>query len=32
VRALDVKLDEKALTRLDEIVPGFRTAPEQYAW
>ncbi len=32
VRALDVDLDEKALTRLDEIFPGYRTAPEQYAW
>jgi aryl-alcohol dehydrogenase-like predicted oxidoreductase len=32
VRALDVDLDEKALARLDEIFPGFRTAPEHYAW
>ena len=32
VRALDVKLDEKALARLDEIFPGHRTAPEHYAW
>jgi aryl-alcohol dehydrogenase-like predicted oxidoreductase len=32
VRALDVRLDEKALTRLDEIFPGYRTAPEHYAW
>ncbi|SOD70440.1 aryl-alcohol dehydrogenase-like predicted oxidoreductase [Jatrophihabitans sp. GAS493] len=32
IRALDVKLDEKALTRLDEIFPGHRTAPEDYAW
>jgi aryl-alcohol dehydrogenase-like predicted oxidoreductase len=32
VRALDVSLDEKALARLDEIFPGYRTAPEQYAW
>ena len=32
LRALDVVLDEKALTRLDEIFPGHRTAPEDYAW
>jgi aryl-alcohol dehydrogenase-like predicted oxidoreductase len=32
VRALDVHLDEKALSRLDEIFPGYKTAPEQYAW
>ncbi|MGX7677737.1 aldo/keto reductase [Jatrophihabitans sp. DSM 45814] len=32
VRALDVTLDEKALTRLDEIFPGHKTAPEDYAW
>jgi aryl-alcohol dehydrogenase-like predicted oxidoreductase len=32
VRALDVRLDAKALARLDEIFPGYRTAPEHYAW
>jgi aryl-alcohol dehydrogenase-like predicted oxidoreductase len=32
VRALDVRLDEKALARLNEIFPGYRTAPEHYAW
>jgi aryl-alcohol dehydrogenase-like predicted oxidoreductase len=32
VRALEVKLDDKALARLDEIFPGYRTAPEHYAW
>jgi aryl-alcohol dehydrogenase-like predicted oxidoreductase len=32
VRALDVKLDDKALGRLDEIFPGHKTAPEDYAW
>lgn len=32
VKALEITLDEKALTRLDEIFPGFRTAPEEYAW
>ena len=25
-------LDEDALKRLDEIFPGHRTAPEDYAW
>ncbi len=32
LRALDVRLDEKALAQLDEIFPGHRTAPEDYAW
>ena len=32
VRALDVKLDADALARLDEIFPGHKTAPEDYAW
>lgn len=32
VRALEVRLDEAALARLDEIFPGYRTAPEEYAW
>jgi aryl-alcohol dehydrogenase-like predicted oxidoreductase len=32
IRALDVHLDETALTRLDEIFPGYKTAPEHYAW
>ena len=32
VRALDVTLDADALARLDEIFPGRRTAPEDYAW
>jgi aryl-alcohol dehydrogenase-like predicted oxidoreductase len=32
VRAVDLELDEKALARLDEIFPGYRTAPEHYAW
>lgn len=30
--ALDVKLDAAALARLDEIFPGYQTAPEHYAW
>jgi aryl-alcohol dehydrogenase-like predicted oxidoreductase len=32
VRAVDIELDEKALARLDEIFPGHRPAPEDYAW
>lgn len=32
VRALGVTLDEDALARLDEIFPGYKTAPEHYAW
>jgi aryl-alcohol dehydrogenase-like predicted oxidoreductase len=32
VRAVDVQLDDKALAKLDEIFPGYRTAPEDYAW
>jgi aryl-alcohol dehydrogenase-like predicted oxidoreductase len=32
VAAVDVELDEAALARLDEIFPGHRTAPEDYAW
>ncbi|TWD73154.1 aryl-alcohol dehydrogenase-like predicted oxidoreductase [Kribbella amoyensis] len=32
VRAVDVKLDDKALARLDGIFPGYKTAPEDYAW
>ncbi len=31
VRAVDVTLDDKVLTRLDEIFPGYKTAPEDYA-
>ncbi|GAA3809196.1 aldo/keto reductase [Sphaerisporangium flaviroseum] len=33
IRAVEIKLDEKALTRLDEIFPGpGGPAPEAYAW
>jgi aryl-alcohol dehydrogenase-like predicted oxidoreductase len=32
LRALDVTLDEQTLARLDEIFPGHKTAPEDYAW
>jgi aryl-alcohol dehydrogenase-like predicted oxidoreductase len=32
LQALDLKLDDDALTRLDEIWPGPGPAPESYAW
>lgn len=32
LRALDIHLDDDALARLDEIFPGHKTAPEDYAW
>jgi aryl-alcohol dehydrogenase-like predicted oxidoreductase len=32
IRAVDITLDEKSLARLDEIFPGYKTAPEHYAW
>ena len=32
VHAVDVTLDDKVLARLDEIFPGHKTAPEDYAW
>jgi aryl-alcohol dehydrogenase-like predicted oxidoreductase len=32
LRALDVTLDAEALGRLDDIFPGRKTAPEDYAW
>ncbi|MEE1782365.1 aldo/keto reductase [Streptomyces sp. SP17BM10] len=32
VRALDVELDRKTLDRLDDLFPGHRPAPEDYAW
>jgi hypothetical protein len=32
LRAIDVRLDAQTLARLDEIFPGYRTAPEHYAW
>ena len=32
LRSLDVTLDEKALERLDEIFPGHKPAPEDFAW
>ncbi len=31
-RALEITLDDEVLDRLDEIFPGYKTAPEHYAW
>jgi aryl-alcohol dehydrogenase-like predicted oxidoreductase len=31
-RALAVTLDDAILAQLDEIFPGYKTAPEHYAW
>jgi hypothetical protein len=31
-RALEIKFSEDQLKKLDEIWPGFKTAPEHYAW
>jgi aryl-alcohol dehydrogenase-like predicted oxidoreductase len=30
--AVDLELDEKALSRLEEIFPGYKTSPEDFAW
>jgi aryl-alcohol dehydrogenase-like predicted oxidoreductase len=32
LRALDITLSEETHTKLNEIFPGYKTAPEQYAW
>ena len=31
-RALKIKLDDAVLAQLDEIFPGYKPAPEHYAW
>ena len=31
-RALELRLEDKLLDRLDEIFPGYKPAPEHYAW
>lgn len=31
-KALDLKLNEEMLARIDDIWPGHKTAPEDYAW
>ena len=30
--ALALRLDQDALNRLDAIFPGYKPAPEHYAW
>ena len=32
LEALNIKLDTDALNRLDEIFPGYKQSPEDYAW
>ena len=32
LRALEIKLDEETNKKIDEIFPGHKTAPEDYAW
>jgi NDP-hexose 2,3-enoyl reductase len=32
VLSVDLRLEDKVLAQLDEIFPGYRTAPEDYAW
>jgi aryl-alcohol dehydrogenase-like predicted oxidoreductase len=32
MQALEITLDDKTLLRLDEIWPGHKPAPEDYAW
>ena len=32
LRALEIKLSDETLKKLDEIFPGRKTAPEDYAW
>lgn len=32
MRALEIKLSDDALAKIDEIFPGYKSAPEHYAW
>jgi aryl-alcohol dehydrogenase-like predicted oxidoreductase len=32
IRAVELTLDEDVLKQLDELFPGYQTAPEHYAW
>ena len=32
LRALEIELSDETLAQLDEIFPGHKTAPEDYAW
>src|SRR5262249_3319888 len=31
-RAVELRLDQEVLDQLDRIFPGYKTAPEHYAW
>ena len=31
-RAVTVRLEDDVLKRLDDLFPGYKTAPEHYAW
>lgn len=32
IHSLEIKFDEETLQKIDEIFPGHKTAPEDYAW
>jgi aryl-alcohol dehydrogenase-like predicted oxidoreductase len=32
LRAVEITLSDDTLSRLDEIFPGYKTSPEEYAW
>jgi aryl-alcohol dehydrogenase-like predicted oxidoreductase len=32
LRSVEITLEDKVLDRLSEIFPGYKTAPEEYAW
>jgi aryl-alcohol dehydrogenase-like predicted oxidoreductase len=32
LESVDITLPEEALAKLDELFPGHKTAPEDYAW
>ncbi len=32
IHTLDIKLDDETLKKIDEIFPGKKTSPEEYAW
>src|SRR5580700_5509659 len=32
LRSLEIKLDEQTISKINEIFPGHKTAPEDYAW
>jgi aryl-alcohol dehydrogenase-like predicted oxidoreductase len=32
LRAVEIELAPETLKKMDEIFPGYKTAPEHYAW